>query len=297
MTFMKTKNNLLLWATLCVALSALSAPAAQKRGPAGTSPSFKGPVGLQLYSLRDSFAKDVPGTLDKAAALGFNYVELAGTYNLPPEKFRNLLREKRLKPVAGHFPFERLRDDPAGVAKEAKALGLQYAGCAWIPHRDPFDEKQCQEAIQVFNRAGKVLAKYGLRFFYHIHGYEFQPCGPGTLFDVMMTGTNPKYVSYEMDILWVHFPGQNPVALLQKYGARFELMHLKDLKKGVATGAHTGNTDVRNDVALGTGQIPLPEILKAARKAGVKYYFIEDESPSVEAQLPVSLRHLERMAW
>ncbi len=93
MTFMKTKNNTLLWATLCVALSALSVPAAQKRGPAGTSPAFKGPVGLQLYSLRDSFAKDVPGTLDKAAALGFNYVELAGTYNLPPEKFRNLLRE------------------------------------------------------------------------------------------------------------------------------------------------------------------------------------------------------------
>jgi sugar phosphate isomerase/epimerase len=56
-------------------------------------------------------------------------------------------------------------------------------------------------------------------------------------------------------------------------------------------------TDLRNDVALGTGQIDWPSILKAAKKAGVKYYFIEDESPIVEEQIPVTMHYLETVKW
>jgi len=265
-------------------------------GKVGTSKSFKGPVGLQLYSLRDQFKQDVPGTLDKVKGFGFSLVELAGTYDLSPVAFTQQLAARGLKPIAAHFPYEKYRDDAEGVAREAKALGLKYAGIAWIPHQGAFDEKTCREAIAVFNRAGEVLAKHGIRFFYHQHGYEFQPFGQGTLFDLMMAETNPKFVTYEMDLLWTVHPGQDPVKLLKKYGKRWELMHLKDLKKGVK-GDLSGGTDVRNDVALGTGQMDFPAILKAARKAGTKYYFIEDESPIVLQQLPQSLRFLEQIKF
>jgi sugar phosphate isomerase/epimerase len=112
-----------------------------------------------------------------------------------------------------------------------------------------------------------------------------------------MTETDPKKVVYEMDIFWTVHPAQDPVALLKKYGKRWELMHLKDMKKGTPTGLLTGSSDVTNDVVLGTGQIDLPSILKAARKAGVKYYFIEDESPTAAAQIPQSLRFLEQVTW
>lgn len=54
-------------------------------------PDFKGPVGLQLYSLRDQFKKDVGGTLDQVRAFGITNVELAGTYGVAPEKFKELL--------------------------------------------------------------------------------------------------------------------------------------------------------------------------------------------------------------
>lgn len=259
--------------------------------------SFKNPAGLQLYSLRADFAKDVPGTLRRVKDLGFKEVELAGTYNLAPAEFKKLLNENGLKPIAGHFPFDKLRDDPEGVARDAKALGLKYAGCAWIPHTGAFDAAQCKETAAVFNKAGAVLAKSGIKFFYHVHGYEFQPHGDGTLFDLLMAETDPKTVSYEMDILWVVFPGQDPVRLFAKYGKRWELVHLKDLKKGVATGELTGHTDVTNDVALGTGQVDYPAVLRAAQKAGVKYYFIEDESPSVHEQLPQSLEFLNQVKW
>jgi sugar phosphate isomerase/epimerase len=264
---------------------------------AGIGPSFKGPVGLQLYSLRDQFAKDVPGTLDEVQRFGFKYAELAGTYSLTPDQFKKELAQRGIEPIGAHFPYEEYQKDPEAVARQAKELGLKYAGCAWIPHQGDFNEKTCREAIETFNKAGAALAKQGLRFFYHVHGYEFQPFGDGTLLDLLIKETDPKVVAYEMDIFWIVFPNQDPVKLFEKYGERWELVHLKDMKKETQTGALTGGTDVRNDAALGAGKMDLPAILRAAKKAGVKWYFIEDESPWSEQQLPQSLRFLEQVKF
>jgi sugar phosphate isomerase/epimerase len=277
-----------------LAFAATSSPGAD----AGTGKSFQGPVGLQLYSLRAQFtANGVPKTLDTVKQFGIKYAELAGTYNLTPDQLKAQLAGRGIKAVSAHFPYKRFKDEPEAVALEAKALGLEYAGCAWADHKTPLDEKQTREIIAVFNRAGAVLAQHGLKFFYHNHGFEFQPHGGGTLMDLIIKETDPKLVSFEMDILWTVFPGQDPAKLLAKYPDRWKLIHLKDLKKGVATGALTGKTDVSNDVALGTGQMNWAAILPAAKKAGVKYYFIEDESPSVETQVPQSLKFLEKVSF
>ena len=275
----------------------LTAPPGAGAATCGIGPSFKGPVGLQLYSLREQFSKDVPGTLDTVQRFGIQYAELAGTYGLAPDKFKQELAARGIQAISAHFPYERYRDDAEGVAKEAETLGLKYAGCAWIPHDGPFDENKCREAIAVFNKAGEVMAKHGLKFFYHVHGYEFQPYGKGTLLDLLITQTKPKLVSYEMDIFWIVFPGQDPVKLLKKYGKRWELAHLKDMRKGTPTGALTGSTDVKNDAALGDGLMDLPAILRASKKAGVKWYFIEDESPWSERQIPQSIQYLEMVRF
>jgi sugar phosphate isomerase/epimerase len=262
----------------------------------GTGPSFKGPVGLQLYSLRDQFKTDVPGTLDKVRAMGIKYVELAGTYGLTPEKFKELLDARGLKATSAHFGYEQCRDNPEEIARQAKIFGIEYVGCAWIPHKDPFDEKTTREAAAVFNRAGEALAKHGLKFFYHTHGYEFLPYRDGTLFDLLMSETNPKYVRFQMDVFWIVNPGQDPVKLFEKYGKRFELMHLKDMKAGTPQ-SFTGHSDVTNNVVLGQGIIDWPNLFRAAKKAGVKWYFLEDESPSVETQVPKSLSFLEKVKF
>jgi sugar phosphate isomerase/epimerase len=264
---------------------------------AGTGASFKGPVGLQLYSLREQFSRDVPGTLEVVRGFGIEYVELAGTYGLSPGKFREQLDAKGLKAISGHFPYEQFRDNVEDVARDAKTLGLQYAGCAWIPHNGPFDEKTCRDAIAVFNHAGEALARHGLKFFYHVHGYEFQPQGNSTLFELLMAETKPEFVRYQMDVFWIVHPGQDPVGLLEKYGRRWELMHVKDMKKGTPIGLLTGNTAVTNDVVIGTGVMDWPAILKAAKKAGIKWYFIEDESPISVDQIPRSLRYLEQVKF
>lgn len=257
---------------------------------------FTGPVGLQLYSLRDQFKQNVGATLDQVSALGIRNVELAGTYGLAPQKFKAELDARQLKAISAHFSYEQFRDHVDDVAREAKVLGLEYAGCAWIPHKAPFDEKTCREAAAVFNRAGEALAKHGIKFFYHTHGYEFLPHRDGTLFDLLMAETKPEYVRIEMDVYWIVHPGHDPVKLLEKYGRRFELMHVKDMKPGTPRG-FTGYSDVTNNVVVGQGIVDWPAVFRAARKAGLKWYFIEDESPTSPTQIPQSLRYLETVKF
>ncbi len=263
---------------------------------AGTGASFKGPIGLQLYSLRADFKKDVPGTMAKVASFGIKNVELASTYDMPPDKFLALLASNGLKAVSGHFSYDQYRTNVHKVAHDAEALGLKYAGCAWIPHKETFDEQEARDAAKVFNEAGKVLAEHGIKFFYHTHGYEFQPHKDGTLFDLLMAESNPKFVTYQMDVFWIVHPGQDPVKLLNKYGNRFELMHVKDMKAGTKHDL-TGHSDVNNDVQVGTGVMDWPAILAAAKKAGVKWYFIEDEADKAAEQIPGSLKYLESVKF
>lgn len=266
-------------------------------GSVGTGPSFKGPVGLQLYSLRAEFTRNVPAALEKVKSYGIKYVETAGTYGLTATKFRSMLKANGLEAVSGHFSYDRYRDDLDAVVQEAKALGLKYAGTAWITHKDIFDEQEAREASVVFNRAGRALKQEGIQFFHHVHGFEFQPHLDDTLLDVLMRETDPDFVRYQMDVFWIVHPGQDPVKLLEKYEGRWELMHLKDMRKGVKTGVLSGKADVTNDVVLGTGQMDWPAILKAARRAGVKWYFIEDESPTAAEQIPQSLNYLETVKF
>src|SRR5205809_4653069 len=97
-----------------------------------------------------------------------------------------------------------------------------------------------------------------------------------------------------MDVFWIKHPGKDPVALLTKYPSRFPLLHLKDRKPGIA-GSQSGTADVETNVVLGTGDVGIAEIMKAAKEVGVKYAFIEDESSRSETQIPKSLAFLKSL--
>ncbi len=265
----------------------------------GTSRSFHGPVGLQTYSLRNQIQENGAKALDYVKEQGFKYVEigLENHYGMSREDLKETLKKLGLTATAAHAGQEFLLNQTDKAVAEAEFFGLKYVGVAWAPHKAPLDEAQTLKIAEEFNTIGKKLKEKGLQFFYHNHGFEFQPYKDGeTLFDLLMQKTDPDLVKFEMDVMWAVHPGQDPVKLLKKYPNRWVLMHLKDLKKGVK-GDLSGGTDVKNDVALGSGQIDLPAVLKAAQEVGVKYYFIEDESPDVLKQIPQSLKYLESIEF
>jgi len=258
-------------------------------------PLFPQAPGMEAYTYRTSFKKDVAATLDSIKALGITELESGPNPNgMTPEAFRKLLDERNLTCPSMGAGYEEIVKDPAEVARKAKVIGAKYVMVAWIPHKKEFTLEDAQKAAADFNRAGKVLQENGITFCYHNHGYEFQPYKNGTLFDYLAENTDPKYVSFEMDMLWAFHGGQDVVKLLNKYGNRWKLMHLKDLRKGVQ-GDLTGNTPTENDVTLGTGQLDVPAILKAAKKVGIKHYFIEDESPRWSKQVPQTMAYLKSL--
>jgi sugar phosphate isomerase/epimerase len=253
-------------------------------------------IGLELYSLRDYFKTDVAGTLAYVKSLGITEVEVAGTYGMKAEDFKAELDKAGLKPYSTLLDYNLFRDSLSKVVATCKALGIKYAGCAWIPHiSNKFGKEDADKAIKVFNKAGEALAKEGIKFFYHAHGYEFKPTEEGTLFDYIVKQTNPDNVSFECDVYWAFHGGQDPALLLKKHKGRFIALHLKDMKNGQETGELSGNTPLTSDVAIGTGQLDFKKILRAAIQTGVKFYYIEDENAAVKEHLPVSFRYLRNL--
>lgn len=250
------------------------------------------PVGLELYSFRNQFKTDVPGTMAKVKAFGFREVEVAGTYGLSAADFRKLLDQNGLKAISLGADFEQLNNNVPQIVADAKVLGAKYVVCAWVPHAgDTFTLRDADDAIDVFNTAGKLMAENGITFCYHPHGYEFQPYQNGTFFDYLVRNLDAKYANFEMDVFWVKHPGQDPVALLQKYPKRFLLSHLKDRRPGTP-GNQTGHADDDTNVTLGQGDVGIAAFMKAAHKAGIKHHFIEDESSRSMEQMGPSLDFL-----
>lgn len=258
-------------------------------------PAFSQKIGLQLYSLREQFKTDVPGTLALINKMGIREVEGGSSYGLAANEFKSLLKKNKLKVVGVGADFAALGGDLAPTIENAKTYGAKYVITYWIPHKgNDFTFDDIKNATEVFNKAGKILAESGLSFCYHPHGYEFRPYEDGTLLDYMIKNTDPRYVNFEMDVFWVKHPGQDPVALLKKYPNRFPLMHLKDRAHGTE-GNQNGHADVESNVVLGTGDVGIAEIMKAAREVGVKHYFIEDESSRSVEQIPQSLEFLKSL--
>jgi len=262
---------------------------------------FKGPFGLQLYSLRETFKTNPTDALDKTKTYGFPIAELYSGMPVETEKLKTELAARGITAISSHFGYDALKKDLAGAVKTAQSLGLKYAGVAWIPHQvAEFGEADVKRAAADFQEFGKAFKAAGIQFFYHVHGYEFRPVAEGatdTFFDLLARATDPELVAFEMDVFWVVHPGADPVKLLQKYPGRWALMHLKDIAKTARTGVYTGKAPLTDDVPLGTGQVPWPAVLKQAAASGVKYYFIEDESPTVLEAIPVSIQYLETIKF
>jgi sugar phosphate isomerase/epimerase len=230
--------------------------------------------------------------LQKISKMGIRELEGGGTYGLTVDSFKTLLKKNNLRIVSMGVGFKELDSNTRAVVDRAKTFGADYVTCTWIPHENDFTIEHAKKAVDVFNKAGKVLKENGISLVYHPHGYEFGSYQGGTVFDYMVKYMEPSYANFEMDVFWIKHPGQDPVALLKKYPNRFLLMHLKDRKPGTA-GNQQGRADVESNVTLGTGDVGIAEIMRVAPEAGVRHYFIEDESSRSEQQVPESLKFLK----
>ena len=151
---------------------------------------------------------------------------------------------------------------------------------------------------ETLSKAAEMAQKLGMQLCYHNHAFDFEPSGDGTLLDVLFQGTDPKLVGLELDIMWAQVAGLDPVSVLEKYGSRVALLHLKNVAGGIEK---RYNETVPREAfrEVGNGVIPIPAVLAAAARLGVKHYFVEqDQTPGDPlASLRESYSYLKTLSF
>jgi sugar phosphate isomerase/epimerase len=278
-----SRRSFLTSATLAAAASAI---------PSGSifAAESAPPIGVQLFSARQALAKDFPGTLKRIAALGYREVEAAGFYNHSAASVKQMMDDAGLHCVSAHYSLADLLKSTNATIEYAKALGLHYVICsapwsadpahlerysggAWqgILHAMTLDDWKWN--AEQFNRMGQTMHRAGLKFGYHNHTMEFRNQHGSTGYNILLTETDPLYVTLELDCGWAIAAGQDPARMLRRLPGRFSMLHLKDLKPAPA------GTDPSNRISteIGYGVVHFRPIFESAKATGIRHYFVEQE--------------------
>jgi sugar phosphate isomerase/epimerase len=242
--------------------------------------------GAELYTVRAAMERDFDGTLRRVAAIGYREVEFVGLFGHDPKTVRVKLRELGLKAVGSQVDWKRLRDDPAGLIAETKALGAPYMVFAWMPPEERRTLDQWRWWIAHLNKVGNMARRAGLRFAYHSHDFEYHPIDGVRPIDLLTDGLAPGTVDFEMDLYWTTLGGGNPAAMLKAKAGRYPLAHVKDMSR----------TDT-SMVDVGDGRIDFPTIFVAAHRRDFRHMFVEhDNSADPFRTLERSLSYLKSLA-
>jgi sugar phosphate isomerase/epimerase len=275
-------------------------------GPAAASqvPFFqrrKQPVGIQLYSLGPDLAKELDAQLATVAKIGFKSVELAGYLGRTPAELRAAFDTHGLACPSAHISPKGpngFSGDLAKLADELHVIGVKSAimPIFYIPERMGSADLR-QAGVQMtadewkwnadfLNEKAAVLKKAGITAGYHNHNFEFAPLkdakgGDTNGMEILLKGTDPFLVTFEMDAGWVTAAGQDPFALLKAHPGRFTQMHVKDVKPTTKP-----NFELRQDpTEVGSGMIDWKRLLPAAYDAGIRGFYYEQEPPFAYTRL------------
>lgn len=230
-------------------------------------------IGLQLYTLRDVIMSDVKGTLDAVASWGYTEVETYGyddgkLFGLPVAEFSAHLKGLGVKVASGHYGIDLLSNNWDKACEDAQLMGQNYVVVPWLDKKYYSSLDELKRTCNTINKAALVAKKHKLKMGYHNHAFEFEQVEGKEIFDVLMDELDPKLVAMEMDLYWVVRANQDPFKYFEKYPGRFELWHVKDMDKN----------NRENNADVGTGSIDFTKLFKAARKSGMKKFFVEQET-------------------
>jgi sugar phosphate isomerase/epimerase len=258
-------------------LAALAAagwlPRAAAAGTMGAAPGGAAGIerlGVQLYTVRAAMAKDMPGTLAAVATLGYREVEFAGYFGHTPAEVRTLLGSHGLTAPSTHLGLDDVRARFDATAESAHAIGVRYLTVASLDMRGIRTLDDWKRTADTFNEVGRRAQVAGLRFAYHNHVAEFVAVDGRIPMDILIGGTDPALVAFEMDLYWATKAGHDPRTFFARFPGRFEMVHVKD-----ATAAPEMKM-----TEVGSGIIDWTGIFAQHAKAGIQHYFVEHDDPA-----------------
>ena len=191
-----------LWGRALAGVAASAAVAARDLRGAGRL-AWSGPIGLQLYTVRDLFKKDPAGTLKQVAAIGYREVEISPC--LQARTMKDYLRAAGLTAPTGHFEAPKNLEDWKKTVDQAHAYGVRYVVVGDNPH---LGADVWKRRADLFNACGRLSAQAGIQFCYHNHFKEFERVDNTTGYAIMLKRCDPQLLKMEMDISGPFMPGR-----------------------------------------------------------------------------------------
>lgn len=251
-------------------------------------------IGIQLYTLREQLERDFAGTLRQVAECGFQGVEFAdfiGYGGMTPQQLKELLDELGLETVGVHVaPISSAIAELDEKIALVKALGSRYLTIGAPDDRyftEPGFSTEPEAWLQHFadlRKIGEICAAEGLTFSYHNHWFELEEKMEGVpVLDRMMQSVPETVLGLELDACWTKRSGNDPVAYMNQYKSRLNLVHLKDMRR-----KEDGTVDT---VPLGTGEVDLPAVIGEARGCGLEWIVYEQDycEPSAFEAMKISM--------
>ena len=223
--------------------------------------------GVQLYTVRDSMAKDVEITLRAIAGIGYREVEFAGYFGHPAAEIRAMLDRYALVSPSTHVDGESVADDPSEIVDIAAEIGHDYVTIAYMQEENRRTVDDWKRWAEVTNRLGEACTASGMRAAYHNHDFEFQATDGIIPFDILVDETDAGLVDFEVDFYWVRKGGADIPAVLAMAPERMTMSHVKDMN---AAG---------DMVRVGDGTIDFGGILASPVAGSIKHCFVEHDHP------------------
>lgn len=240
-------------------------------------------IALQLYTLRNECEKDLRGTLEKIAEIGYKGVEFAGFYGMEAEELKNLLKEVGLKPVSAHVGIEELRSDIMKYILYAKTLGLKNLTISYLPEEMISSEKSTLETALILEELARKLKIKGISLSFHNHVREFTTYFGKRCVEQILFDESPA-LNFEVDTGWSGVAGVDNREFLKKLGYRLDFIHIKDVDKA-------GNT-----TEVGEGELEIMPAILTANQLAVRWGIVEQDEiltlPPFES-VAKSLRNVE----
>lgn len=234
---------------------------------------------IQLYSIREIEAP-LPDVLARVGATAFDGVEFAHRFpDADVDRTAAALHDAGLDVAGAHVGFEQAETNADTLSERSHSVGTDRAVLPHVEAHHFDDEASVRSLADRLNDVGRHLADRDLEFHYHNQDHEFARIEDRTGFDLLVAATDPELVGFELDVGGAVAAGEDPVALLERYGDRISLVHVKDVSApDPAPGAG------QDCVPIGTGDVDVPAVVRAAREAGVEWLIFENDEPEDATQ-------------
>ena len=220
-------------------------------------------IGIQLYTVRDRMAEDLPGTLQKIAQIGYDEVEFAGYFEHTPAQIKGFLDAAGLVSPSAHTSIDAIRTSPERLIETAQTLGNRYIALGWLAPEERRTLDDYRRHIDLIAGFAAQCRGAGLRFAWHNHDFEFTELEGQRPIDLLLDATDSELVQVELDLYWIAKVGVDPLDYFKRYPGRFPLCHIKDMA------ADGRMADV------GDGRIDFAAIFASGDLAGFQHYYIE----------------------